>query len=79
MPLVNKNTKAVERLHEITGCIDELDKSLDAVEFLADSVVEKRDLEHAEDLAAKVRAALSAVRADIGKKGGPSVAKGYPK
>ena len=77
--LQRKNTPAVQRLHTIAESIDQLDRDLDAVEFLEDSIVEKREMSTAEDLAAKVRAALSAVRADISKKGGPSVAKGYPK
>ncbi|WP_344923649.1 hypothetical protein [Saccharopolyspora gregorii] len=77
--LPKKNTTAVERLHKIAEQIDQLDKNLDSVEFLDDDIVEKKDMSTAEDLTSKVRAALSGVRSDIAKKGGPSVAKEYPK
>lgn len=79
MAVFKKNTAAVNRLNKIADAIDELDKDLDRVEFLEDDIVDKRALKEAEDLAGKARAALSAVRGDIGKKGGSSVAKEYRK
>lgn len=74
-----KNTPAVERLRKIADSIDGLDKDLDRVEFLEGDIVDRRAMQTAEDLAGKVRAALTTVRGDIGSKGGSSVAKGYQK
>ncbi|MER7116606.1 hypothetical protein ACWGPQ_12555 [Saccharomonospora azurea] len=76
---LRRNTPAVQRLKRIADTIDELDQDLDRVEFLEDDIVEKKDVATANDLTGKVRAALRAVRAEIGKKSGGNVAKGYKK
>jgi hypothetical protein len=79
IPLPQRNTPAVNRLKKMGEVIDQLDQDLDRVEFLEDDIVNKKDLQTAEDLAGKVRAALRVVRDEIAKKGGPNVAKGYKK
>lgn len=76
---LRRNTAAVQRLKRIADTIDELDRDLDRVEFLEDDIVEKKDFDIANDLTGKVRAALRMVRAEIGKKSGGNVAKGYKK
>ena len=79
MGAVRRNTPAVQRLKRIADTIDELDQDLDRVEFLEDDIVDKKDVATANDLTGKVRSALRAVRAEIGKKSGGNVAKGYKK
>ncbi|GGJ01607.1 hypothetical protein GCM10011581_43530 [Saccharopolyspora subtropica] len=79
IPGLARNTPVVSRLEKIGDVIDELDRALDEVEFLEDDIVDKRAFQTAQDLAGKARAALTGVRDGIGKKGGPSVAKGYKK
>lgn len=76
---LRRNTAAVQRLKRIADTIDELDRDLDRVEFLEDDIVEKKDFDTATDLTDRVRSALRMVRAEIGKKSGGNVAKGYKK
>jgi hypothetical protein len=60
------------RLEKIGDVIDELDRKLDAVEFLDDAIVDKPALQTAEDLAGKARAALIGVRDVISGNGAAS-------
>ncbi|MER5394766.1 hypothetical protein [Saccharopolyspora sp. NPDC002686] len=74
-----RNTPAVNRLKKIGEHLDTLHRELVAVRLLEPNVMQKKDFDEIEELAATACQTLYGVRDGIAEKGGQNVAKGYVK